>query len=93
MPSAKNRYPQLFEFLAAWFAEADLEGRSDRAAIDAYRRVANRAERAMVIRQGRALLASRPLPWRAMSDAANRRFGNAEAAAAWLDGVLDALER
>ena len=92
MPSAKHRYPQLFEFLAAWFAEADLEGRTDRAAVDAYRRVADRTERAAVIRQGRALLASRPLPWRSMSACANRRFSDAEAAAAWLDGVLKALE-
>lgn len=93
MPSAKNRYPQLFEFLAAWFAEADLEERTDRAAIDAYARVADRTERVAVIRQGRALLASRPLPWRTMAQTANRRFSSAEEAAAWLDGVLDALER
>lgn len=93
MPSAKNRYPELFEFLAAWFAEADLEERSDRAAIDAYLRVASRTDRAAVIRQGRALLAMRPLQWRTMSQTANRRFSGAEAAATWLDGVLDALER
>ncbi|MDX2167951.1 MAG: hypothetical protein SF182_12830 [Deltaproteobacteria bacterium] len=93
MPSARNRYPQLFEFLAAWFPEADFEARTDRAAIEAYRRVAKPAERALVIRQGRALLAARPLPWRAMAEAANRRFSNAEAFAAWLDGVLEALER
>lgn len=92
MPSAKNRYPQLFEFLAAWFAEADLEQRSDRAAAEAYRRVARPPDRAAVIRQGRALLASRPLPWRAMAQAANRRFPDAEAAAAWLDYVLNYLE-
>lgn len=93
MPSAKNRYPELFEFLAAWFAEADLEERSDRTAIEAYRRVANRTDRAVVVRQGRALLASRPLPWRTMAQTANRRFDDAAAAYAWLDGVLDALER
>ena len=91
--AAKDRYPALFEFLAAWFAEADLERRDDAAVIAAYLRVRDAATRAAVLREGRAFLAGRNPPWRAAALAANRRFGSAEHFADWLKGVLDAIER
>jgi hypothetical protein len=90
---AKDRYPALFEFLAAWFAEADFERRDDAALIAAYRSVPDLKARAAVLREGRAFLASSKPPWRAAALAANRRFGSARHFSEWLKGVLDAIER
>jgi hypothetical protein len=87
----RERHPALFDFLAAWFAEADLEGRGDAEVIAAYRAVPDAPARAAVVAQGRALLARRRFPWREVALAANRRFADAAAARAWLQGVIDAI--
>ena len=89
MATAKARYPALFEFLEAWFAEADLEGRDDAQVIAAYR--APKAIRAQVVREGRALLQARPVPWRQVAASANRRFANEATCVAWLASVITAL--
>jgi hypothetical protein len=90
---AKDRYPALFEFLAAWFADSDYERRDDDAVITGYRTVPDLKARAAVLREGRAFLAGRNPPWRAAALAANRRFGSAQHFAEWLKGLLDAIER
>jgi len=45
-----------------------------------------------VLAQGRAVLASRPLDWRRISDYANRRFKDEEDARRWLTRMMDLLE-
>jgi len=91
MATAKARYPALFEFLEAWFAESDLDGRTDDQVIAAYR--APKATRAQVVREGRAVLKLQPMPWRQVAMSANRRFPDQAACAAWLEAVIAALER
>ena len=88
----RDRHSALLDFLAAWFAEADLEGRSDTQVIAAYRAVPDTAARAAVAAQGRALLARRRFPWRAVAAAANRRFVDSAAARAWLADVVARIE-
>jgi hypothetical protein len=93
MAESNQSYPHLREFLAAWFAEADHERRDDVDVITAFRRVHDAPYRAAVVREGRAFLARRRPPWRALAAAANRRFSGGSAFADWLKDVIEALDR
>src|SRR6185312_262478 len=87
------RFDDLYGFLAAEFADADLSGMSDaeivrRAvtaeALDWLRRV---------LAEGRRALRASPFPWKKIASYANRDFAVATQARAWLTEMLDLLER
>jgi len=87
-----RRDDALYGYLAGQFADADLLGLTDKqAAVDGVT-AAKRAAYTKVLAQGRAVLASRPLDWRRISDYANRRFKDEEDARRWLTRMMDLLE-
>ncbi len=87
------RFDDLYGFLAAEFADADLSGMSD---ADVVRRRATPDAREWlhrVLADGRRALRTQPFPWRKIASYANRDFATAAEARAWLAEMLDLLER
>lgn len=86
------RFDDLYGFLAAEFADADLAAMSD---ADIVRRCVTPdalewLRRALA--EGRGALRASPFPWKKIASYANRDFAAAEARA-WLTEMLDLLER
>lgn len=87
-----STHDALYGYLAAQFADADLLGLTDeQAAMDGLTQE-TKAAYSDVLDQGRAVLASRPLDWRRVSDYANRIFKNEEDARQWLTRMMDLLD-
>lgn len=87
------RFDDLYGFLAAEFADADLAGMSD---ADIVRRCIT-PEASEWLRQvlttGHRALSATPFPWKKIASYANRDFTSAAQARAWLAETLDLLER
>lgn len=85
-------YPELANFLGAWFPDADLEGRTDTEAAIQFKRTATLSELNSAIKQGKRLLNEENFPWEAISVEANRCFTNAKEAKRWLGLIIAILE-
>lgn len=82
----------LYGYLAGQFADADLLDLTDeQAAVDGLS-IETKTAYDEVLRQGKAVLASRPLDWRRVADYANRIFKDEEDARRWLTRTMDLLE-
>ena len=82
----------LFSFLAAEFADSDLEGKSDEEVVRGCVHAALADWHRGIIAQGRALLNTPDFPWRQVGEYANRYFETETEAREWLTNVLEVLE-
>lgn len=81
-----------YGYLAGQFSDADMAGQTDEQAAVAGISVKKRAAYKKVLDQGRAVLASGPVPWQRIGDYANRRFNSEAEARAWLTRMMNLLE-
>lgn len=92
LPSPLAQFPALNSFLC-WFVDADLDGESDAEVAARFAREELPVGRQRALSEGQALLtrADAELPWRDLGDVANRAFGDATEARAWLASMLAAV--
>ncbi len=88
--SLLKRYPELLAFLSTYIAEAELG--SDPQATRAFLSASPAPRQRQVLEQARSLLAGRELPLDELGSEANRWFGDAEEAQAWLKTIIETLE-
>ena len=81
-----------YGYLAGQFSDSDLLGQTDAAAAVDGISTETRAAYQEALSQGRAVLATSPLPWQRIGDYANRHFSNESEARHWLKQMLDLLE-
>lgn len=90
--SFRREYPELLNFLAGWFPDADFDGLADDEVARAFAsRDAPRSINA-ALADGKRLLGQPDFPWVAIGDCANRHFEGREEAREWLAGVLRTIE-
>ena len=82
----------LFSFLAAEFADADLDGKSDDDVVRGCVQASLAEWHRGIIAEGRALLSTPNFPWQQVGDYANRYFEAETEAREWLTNVLDILD-
>ena len=82
--------PELHSFFATYFADADPE--ADEEATQAFLASAPTERQTQVIAQARLLLAEQEFPVDELGSEANRWFGDADEACAWLRKILGLLE-
>ena len=82
----------LFSFLAAEFADADLDGKSDEEVVRGCAQYSLADWHRGIIVEGRALLSTPNFPWQQVGDYANRYFETETEAREWLTNVLEVLE-
>lgn len=87
-PSNEN----LYSFLAAEFADADLEGKSDEEVVRNCPTPDLVQWHRQIINEGRTTLNSSSFPWQEIGDYANRYFESEEEAKKWLTEILNRLE-
>lgn len=82
--------PELYAFLSTYFSDTDTE--SDTQTIHAFITATTPGHRNQVVAQAKLLLADPEFPLEELGMEANRWFGDAEEARAWLRQVLSILE-
>jgi len=82
-----NHYPQLYQLLAAWLAESDLEGLEDEAAVAQYVATEEPDDVRLAYAQAQALRCQPELAY-CLAAWANRHFADEQAARTWLDELL-----
>ena len=82
----------LLSFLAAEFADADLEGKSDEEVVRGCVQAGLADWHRGIIAEGRALLDTPNFPWYKVGDYANRYFETEIVAREWLTNILEVLE-
>ncbi|MGB7439461.1 MAG: hypothetical protein WA919_00200 [Coleofasciculaceae cyanobacterium] len=82
----------LYSFLAAEFADADLENKSDQEVVRNCPTSDLVKWHRKIIDEGRTALNSSSFPWQEIGDYANRYFETEEEARKWLTQMLDLLE-
>jgi len=87
-----SAYENLYSFLAAEFADADLEGKSDQEVVRSCPTPELVNWHRTIINEGRTALNSSSFPWRKVADYANRYFESEEEAKKWLIEILNLLE-
>ena len=86
------QYENLYSFLSAEFADADLEGKTDEEVVRNCT-TSNLVEwHRTIIAEGRTALDSSSFPWGQVGDYANRYFETEQAARQWLIQILNQLE-
>lgn len=82
----------LMSFLAAEFADADLEGKSDEEVVRGCSQAGLGEWHGRIIAEGWALLSTPDFPWQQVGDYANRYFESEIEAREWLTNVLEVLD-
>ncbi|HHZ83839.1 MAG TPA: hypothetical protein EYN18_09565 [Nitrospirales bacterium] len=82
----------LLSFLAAEFADADLEGKSDEEVVRGCVQASLAEWHGGIITEGWALLNTPDFPWQQVGDYANRYFDSEIEAREWLTNILEMLE-
>lgn len=82
----------LLSFLAAEFADADLDGKNDEQVVRGCVQAGLANWHRGIIAEGRALLSTPNFPWQQVGDYANRYFETETEAREWLTNVLEVLE-
>lgn len=82
----------LLSFLAAEFADADLDGKSDEEVVRGCVQAGLADWHRGIIAEGRALLNTPNFPWQQVGDYANRYFETETEAREWLTNMLEVLE-
>lgn len=82
----------LFSFLAAEFADADLDGKSDDEVVRGCVQASLADWHRGIIAEGRALLSTPNFPWQQVGDYANRYFETESEAREWLTNILESLD-
>lgn len=85
-----KRTPELHSFLSTYFADSDVE--SDLETTRAYAAKTSAEKRHPVLAQAKLLLADPEFPLEELGTEANRWFGEAEEARAWLRALIGVLE-
>ena len=89
----KQDISDLFSFLAAEFADADFDGKSDEEIAGGCVQDSLTGWHRGIIAEGRALLNTPNFPWHKVGDYANRYFETETQAREWLTNILEVLER
>ncbi|MGQ4649111.1 hypothetical protein [Lyngbya aestuarii] len=87
-----SAYENLYSFLAAEFADADLEGKSDQQVVHNCPTPELVNWHRTILTEGRTALHSSSFPWQKVADYANRHFENEEDVREWLTQILNLLE-
>lgn len=87
-----DQYPDLANFLGAWFPDADLEGRTDEEVCRAYLQTVSAPQLEAVVVQAGHLLADGSASWEDVGREANRSFRDADEARQWLTAVVGCLK-
>jgi hypothetical protein len=88
----KNIYPELWNFLAAYFPDADIENMTDFEVVQSYSEVARIEEIRKVIDQGTEIVNHPDFPGEVISYEANRYFTDMNEARCWLKAILGKLK-
>ena len=91
--SLEERYPDLANFIGAWFPEADLDALSDEEVAVRFCQATSPENLASVLGQGRSLITRMDDFWQELGTEGNRHFASAHEAHRWLNEILEALER
>ena len=90
----RTTYPNLANFLGAWFPDADLEGMTDIEATSAFLRSESLQVKNAVRQELAGILKTRvPLPFDEIAQEANRYFKSEAACRDWLTMLNDVLTR
>jgi hypothetical protein len=83
---------EFWNFLGAWFPDADLEGTDDDIeVVHNFLKTGNTREIAYVLAGCEQVLSMNPLPTKRISDEANRYFANESDCKSWLEQLRKAL--
>lgn len=82
--------PELHNFLSTYFPDAEPEG--DEGTARSFAESAAPDRKRQIVSQARRLLADSEIPFEEFGSEANRWFGDADEARAWLERIVDVLE-
>lgn len=88
-----KKYPQLANFLGAWFPDADLEGKADLDVVGDFASKTAHDQVLVIVDQATEVCKAMEVYWRDVSRESNRIFGSSSEASAWLAGIVDELKR
>ena len=89
----EQTYQNLYSFLCAEFADADLEGKSDEEVILSCTQLNETQWYRQIIAEGRTALDSPSFPWHQVANYANRYLPTEKAVRKWLTQMIDLLEQ
>ena len=88
----KDKYPDLYTFLGAWFPDSDYEDKTDEEIVGKFISVVGNEKGSKVLEQGQSLIKHNENLLDAIGDISNRYFENKAEAKEWLNLLLDSLQ-